>query len=64
VVAAKLAFTELQTPGEQQPMISFISKGCHAELRRSMVGRPLRSTLRRSSGWQPSFYDIIDLWCL
>nr|DAH99255.1 MAG TPA: hypothetical protein [Caudoviricetes sp.] len=25
-------------------------KGCHAELRRSMMGGPLRSTLRRSSG--------------
>ena len=24
--------------------------GCHPELRRSMVGKPLRSTLRRSSG--------------
>jgi len=40
-----------------------IQKGCHAEHRRSMVDRPLRSTLRRSSGWQPAFCHYFSL-CL
>jgi len=29
-----------------------------------MAGRALRSTLQRSSGWQPPFFDIIDVLCL